>query len=103
MTGVRQSVIVGEETDYGSGDAQKWFSLPPNFFLQATPTISTTELYSTGSKFFDTVDYGQFSGSWEISFAMDYEHLGLYSMVFDTHTSESTTNDRTAEKCPLSS
>ncbi len=84
MTGVRQSVIVGEETDYGSGKASKWFSLPPNFFLQATPTISTTELYSTGSKFFDTVDYGQFSGSWEMSFAMDYEHLGLYSMVFDS-------------------
>lgn len=97
MTGVRQSVIVGEESDYGSGELKtggKWFGLPPNFFLQATPTISTTELYSTGSKFFDTVDYGQFSGSWEISFAMDYEHLGLYSMVFDTHTSESTTNGR---------
>ncbi len=88
MTGVRQSVIVGKESDYGSGELEtggKWFGLPPNFFLQATPTISTTELYSTGSKFFDTVDYGQFSGSWEMSFAMDYEHLGLYSMVFDKH------------------
>ncbi len=86
MTGVRQSVLVGKETKFGSGkvDAeQKWFHLPPNFFLQATPTISTTELYSTGSKFFDTVDYGQFSGSWEMSFAMDYEHLALYQMVFD--------------------
>ncbi len=86
MTGVRQSVRVGKESSFGSGavDSDGWFALPPNFFLQATPTISTTELYSEGSKFFDTVDYGQFSGSWEISFAMDYEHLGLYSMIFDT-------------------
>ncbi len=85
MTGVRQSVRVGKESRFGSGavDSDGWFALPPNFFLQATPTISTTELYSEGSKFFDTVDYGQFSGSWEISFAMDYEHLGLYSMIFD--------------------
>ena len=86
MTGVRQSVRVGKESSFGSGsvDSDGWFALPPNFFLQATPTISTTELYSEGSKFFDTVDYGQFSGSWEMSFAMDYEHLALYQMIFDT-------------------
>lgn len=86
MTGVRQSIRVGKESSFGSGavDSAGWFALPPNFFLQATPTISTTELYSEGSKFFDTVDYGQFSGSWEMSFAMDYEHLALYQMIFDT-------------------
>lgn len=86
MTGVRQSIRVGKESSFNSGqvDSDGWISLPPNFFLQATPTISTTELFSEGSKFFDTVDYGQFSGSWEMSFAMDYEHLGLYPMIFDT-------------------
>lgn len=85
MTGVRQSIRVGKETSFGSGTLSgSWFGLPPNFFLQATPTVSTTELYSDGSKFFDTVDYGQFSGSWEMSFAMDYEHLALYQMLFDS-------------------
>lgn len=91
MTGVRQSVLVGKESSYGSGtvDSKGWFHLPPNFFVQATPTISTKELFSEGSKFFDTVDYGQFSGSFEISFAMDYEHLALLEMVFDTVTTVS--------------
>lgn len=85
MTGVRQSIRVGKESSFGSGELEgSWFGLPPNFYLQATPSVSTTELYSDGSKFFDTVDYGQFSGSWEMSFAMDYEHLALYQMVFDT-------------------
>lgn len=96
MTGVRQSVLVGKETSFGSGkvNSEGWFHLPPNFFVQATASISTTELYSTGSKFFDAVDYGQFSGSWEMSFAMDYEHLALLGMAFDTVTTESMNDGR---------
>lgn len=97
MTGVRQSIRVGKETKFGSGAISgSWFKLPPNFYLQATPSVSTTELYSDGSKFFDTVDYGQFSGSWEMSFAMDYEHLALYQMVFDTVTSTAV-SDKTGQ------
>lgn len=92
MTGVRQSILVGKETSFGSGQKKdKWISLPPNFFVQATASVSTTELYSEGSKFFDTVDYGQFSGSWEMSFAMDYDHLALFEMVFDTVSSDTDT------------
>lgn len=96
MTGVRQSIRVGKESSFCSGtvDSNGWIALPPNFFLQATPTISTTELFSEGSKFFDTVDYGQFSGSWEMSFAMDYEHLALYPMIFDTVKSEAQGNGK---------
>lgn len=91
MTGVRQSFMVAKETSFASGepDDDGWFHLPPNFFAQATPTVSTTELYGAGSKFYETVDYGQFSGSFEMSFAMDYENLALYQMIFDTVTTAS--------------
>lgn len=95
MTGVRQSVRVGKESEFGSGElasGTSWFKLPPNFFMQTTASVSTAELYSAGSRFFDTVDYGQFSGSWEMTFAMDYEHLALYEMVFDTCTTTSKGN-----------
>lgn len=86
MSGVRQSFVYCREKDgFDTGIASKdaWIAPPPGSFFSATHTRSVTKVYTEGSKYWDTVAYGQLSGSWEWTFTMDYDYLEPFALAFD--------------------
>lgn len=92
MTGVRQSFAFCIERngfDTGKASSDSWIAPPPGSFLSTTHTRSTTKVYTEGSKFWDTVAYGQLNGSWEWTFTMDYDYIEPIALAFEDVTIES--------------
>ena len=109
MTGVRESFIFALEDAFGEGkgNANPWIAPPPGSFFNSTHSRQATKIYTVGSKFFDTVAYGQLNGSFNWTFNFDYYYLEPLQLAFEkvgyvpsadgthyTHTFEKVNNMR---------
>lgn len=94
MTGVRYSIAIAKESEYGEAATTGWMTLPPGSFMSSTHNVSTSTIYGAGSKTFNTQSYGRVAESWEYSFTLDYENLGPLLMIFDTYSVESAGNGK---------
>lgn len=85
MTGIRSSFVFCKEETYKGGipDEKKWISPPAGSFLSTTHNRSTQKVFSTGTKTYDTLAYGQLSGSWEWTFTLDYDYIEPLFLIFE--------------------
>lgn len=93
MTGVRASFVYCREQEFGKGkgDGDSWLAPPPGSFISLSHTRSTTKVYTAGSKYWDTLAYGQLSGSWEWTFLMDYDYIEPFLIAFEATTIDGNT------------
>lgn len=98
MTGIRGSFVFCRERKFRAGKDEKdcWIAPPAGSFLSTTHSRSTQKLFSAGSKYYDTVAYGQMSGTWEWTFTLDYDYIEPLFLIFEgveiDHTTDKTTN-----------
>lgn len=85
MTGIRGSFVFCREKKFREGkDAgDAWIAPPAGSFLSTTHNRSTQKLFSSGSKNYDVVAYGQLSGSWEWTFTLDYDYIEPLFLIFE--------------------
>ena len=86
MSGIRQGFCFCRERTFRGGKDEEdfWIAPPPGSFLSTTHNRTTNKLYTTGSKFYDTVAYGQVSGSWEWTFVFDYEYIEPFLLALES-------------------
>ena len=109
MTGIRESFVFALEDTFGDGKAtnKPWIAPPPGSFFNSGHNRQATKIYTVGSKFFDTVAYGQLNGTFNWTFVFDYYYLEPLQLVFErtgvtpaddgihfTHTFEKYNNTR---------
>lgn len=109
MTGIRQSFVFALENEFAKGkaDGNPWIAPPVGSFFNSTHSRQATKIYTVGSKFFDTVAYGQLNGSFNWTFVFDYHYLEPLQLAFEkigctpnedgvhfTHTFEKVNNMR---------
>lgn len=95
MTEIRKSIVFKKiGSDFGSTDAitkadetTGWSVFPPGTHFSFTASRQAEGIYGTGNKFREAVSYGAFSGSWNLSFILDYNHLEPLEMIFEKVTS----------------
>lgn len=86
MSGIRQSIIACEEADFGEGTRSGAWQAPPlGAYFSYTHSRNATKLYAEGSKFFETYSFGTMSGSWELSFTLDYDYMWWLKMAFEDY------------------
>ena len=93
MTSARQSQVIVLEKEFGKGrpygangrPLADWIHVPPGSFMQFTLQRATTRINTSGSKFFDSVAYGQLRGKWDWNFVLDYNYLEPLLLVFDKY------------------
>ena len=85
MTGIRGSFVFCREKEFRAGKDKGdcWIAPPAGSFLSTTHSRSTQKLFSAGSKSYDTVAYGALSGTWEWTFAMDYDYIEPMFLIFE--------------------
>lgn len=66
--------------------SNKWWCIPIANHFSFTPSRQAESLYGTGDKFREAVSYGYFTGSWNLSFTLDYEHLEPFTMIFEDYS-----------------
>lgn len=104
MTGIRQSFVFALEDDFGKGKGANnpWIAPPVGSFFNNTHSRQATKIYTVGSKFFDTVAYGQLNGSFNWTFVFDYNYLEPLQLAFEkigcTPNSDGTHFTHTFEK-----
>ena len=102
MTAIRKSVVFAPEYEFGKGvpdmvalgveETQptsssyqyKYSQFPPGTFLSHTGARQASSVYTTGSKRRAGTVYGNFSGTWNISFPLDYNYLEPLAMIYET-------------------
>ena len=109
MTGIRQSFVFALEDEFGKGKGEnnKWIAPPVGSFFNSTHSRQATKIYTVGSKFYDTVAYGQLNGQFNWTFVFDYHYLEPLQLAFEkvgctlnsdgahyTHTFEKVNNMR---------
>lgn len=95
MTEIRKSIVFKKiEPAFGSKEAiaeadktDGWSVFPVGTHFSFTASRQAEGIYGTGNKFREAVSYGAFSGSWNLSFILDYNHLEPLEMVFERVTS----------------
>ena len=89
MTGIRQSFLIsleaGDEFSKGKCPTYKWVAPPPGSYFNSTHNRQTSRIQSAGSKYWDTVAYGNLTGQWDWTFTLDYKYLTPLLMVFDKY------------------
>lgn len=93
MTAARQSQVFVLEKEFGKGrpyddngvPLANWTHFPPGTFMQFTLQRATTRINTSGSKFFDSIAYGQLRGKWDLNFVLDYNYLEPLLLVFDKY------------------
>jgi hypothetical protein len=84
MTSVRMSFVFAPEKEFKKGKSlNKWIAPPPGSYFSSTASRQTSPIYSTGSKMWDTTAYGQYAGSWDWTFMLDYQYLEPLVLAFD--------------------
>ena len=86
MTEIRKSLVYKKETTFGEfadNDTTGWTSPPIGYHFSFTLARQAEGIYGTGDKFREAVAYGPVSGSWNLSFVLDYEHLEPFDMIFE--------------------
>lgn len=95
MTEIRKSIVFKKISplEFGSKEAMEeadktegWSVFPPGTHFSFTASRQAEGIYGTGNKFREAVSYGAFSGSWNLSFILDYNHLEPLEMVFESVT-----------------
>ena len=86
MTAIRQSFVFQLEDKFGAGKMSTlgWLAPPPGSFFDSTDNRQTTTLYGSGDKFRQNVAYGQFAGSWNWTFPLDYHYLEPLMLAFES-------------------
>ena len=95
MTAIRKSVVFAPESSFGSGEPKtsiipksgnnfQYCHFPPGTFISHTGARQAQSVFTTGSKRRAGAIYGNFTGSWNISFPLDYNYLEPLSMIFET-------------------
>ena len=90
MTAIRKSYLIAIEDGFGTGIAKdgKWWPVPQGFYFAWNSNTQATSLYGTGAKIRQNSIYGQFQGSWNASWVMDFNHLEFLSILFDTYDND---------------
>lgn len=86
MTAIRQSFVFQLEDEFKAGKSagRPWLQPPPGSFFDSTETRQTTSMYGAGDKFRQNVAYGQFAGSWNWTFPLDYGYLEPLMLAFES-------------------
>ena len=99
MTAQRKSAVFALELGFGTGVPDmvgmgyleqpalvtqcKYCQFPPGTFISHTGARQAQSVYTTGSKRRAGAVYGSFSGTWNISFPLDYNYLEPLTMIFE--------------------
>lgn len=95
MTAIRKSIVFAPETEFASGISNKtktisgtettvYCQFPPGTFISHTGARQAQSVYTTGSKRRAGTVYGNFSGTWNISFPLDYDYLEPLEMIYES-------------------
>jgi hypothetical protein len=101
MTEIRKSLVYQKETAFGEfkdGDTTGWVHPPIGYHFSFTVARQAEGIYGTGDKFREAVAYGPLSGSWNLSFVLDYDHLEPFDMIFENCEDVTETNDKNETK-----
>lgn len=100
MSGYRSSFVFCIEDKFKGGKPadKSWILPPPGSFISTTHNRTVDRIYTQGSKFYDTLAYGQLSGSWEWTFEMDYKYLEPFLLAFEDSKYDSSTGTWTFKK-----
>ena len=86
MTSTRQSFCIALEKDFGKGNpGTTWTAVPPGSFLQTTSKRDVTRINTMGKRWADAFAYGQFKGTWDWNFVLDYNYLEPLLLIYDTY------------------
>ena len=96
MTAIRKSVVFGRESKF-KGGASDWIAPPPGTFISCGHNRTTSRINTTGSKTFDTMGFGQMTGSWEWSYTFDYDYLEPLLLAFEKYSCEPVTDENGKE------
>lgn len=96
MTAYRRSFVFCKEREFGKGhptagefEESKWIKSPPGAFISFNMGRNVQLIRSTGNKTWDEAAYGQFSGTFETSFPLDYRYPELLIMAFEGYEYDS--------------
>ena len=95
MTAIRKSIVFAPETDFANGasklkktidgtETTVYCQFPPGTFISHTGARQAQSVYTTGSKRRAGAVYGNFSGTWNISFPLDYDYLEPLDMFYES-------------------
>lgn len=83
MTSVRTSFVFAPEKEFKKMGNNLWIAPPPGSYFSSTAARQTSPIYTTGSKKWDVTAYGQYAGSWDWTFMLDYQYLEPLVLAFD--------------------
>ena len=96
MTGVRQSFVFALEDGFkGDIKGTKWIRPPPGSYLSTGHSRGATKVNTEGCKTWDTIAYGQLTGSWEWTFTLDYDYLEPFYLAFEDYDVEPSSDGKT--------
>ena len=111
MTAIRKSIVFAPEapdTVTGGGFAsglpdttftsasKQYCQFPPGTFFSHTGARQANSVYTTGSKRRAGAVYGNFSGTWNLSFPLDYNYLEPLEMIYEIQSTADVTDDKFA-------
>ena len=106
MTEIRKSIVFKKELgEFGSSTAKAsakettgWCLFPMGTHFSFTAARQAEGIYGAGNKFREAAAYGPFSGTWNLSFILDYDRLEPFEMIFENVTYSADKNTITFEK-----
>ena len=106
MTEIRKSIVFKKELgEFGSSTAKAsakettgWCLFPMGTHFSFTAARQAEGIYGAGNKFREAAAYGPFSGTWNLSFILDYDRLEPFEMIFENVTYSTDNKTITFEK-----
>ena len=106
MTEIRKSIVFKKELgEFGSStakdsakDTKGWCLFPMGTHFSFTAARQAEGIYGAGNKFREAAAYGPFSGTWNLSFILDYDRLEPFEMIFENVTYSKDNKTITFEK-----
>ena len=106
MTEIRKSIVFKKELgEFGSSTAKAsakettgWCLFPMGTHFSFTAARQAEGIYGAGNKFREAAAYGPFSGTWNLSFILDYDRLEPFEMIFENVTYSKDNKTITFEK-----
>ena len=106
MTEIRKSIVFKKELgEFGSSTAKAsakettgWCLFPMGTHFSFTAARQVEGIYGAGNKFREAAAYGPFSGTWNLSFILDYDRLEPFEMIFENVTYSKDNKTITFEK-----
>ena len=106
MTEIRKSIVFKKELgEFGSStakdsakDTKGWCLFPMGTHFSFTAARQAEGIYGAGNKFREAAAYGPFSGTWNLSFILDYDRLEPFEMIFENVTYSTDNKTITFEK-----